>query len=143
MTPKRPTNAGSMRGELIATCGMNCRLCRAYSRDKKPCPGCGSDDSYKPKSCVACQIKNCEKIANAEAPYCFNCDSFSCTRLKNLDKRYRTRYGMSMIDNLENIRKYGLEHFLATETERWTCPQCGAILCVHDASCLSCQRKWR
>jgi len=25
---------------LIAPCGMNCRLCMAYQRDKKQCKGC-------------------------------------------------------------------------------------------------------
>ena len=30
--------------DLIAPCGMNCSLCRAYGRERKPCPGCRGDD---------------------------------------------------------------------------------------------------
>ncbi len=53
----------------------------------------------------------------AKAKYCFCCDSFPCVRLNHLDKRYRTKYGMSMIDNLENIRKFGIRHFIRNEKE--------------------------
>jgi len=143
MTSKRSTKTTAIYMKLIAPCGMNCRLCRAYTRDKKPCPGCRGNDSHKSKSCVVCRIKNCEKIANAKAKYCFSCDGFPCVRLNHLDKRYRTKYGMSMIDNLERIRKFGIRHFIRSEKERWSCPECGEMLCVHKPQCLSCQHTWR
>jgi hypothetical protein len=128
---------------LIAPCGMDCRLCIAYIRDKKACPGCRGGDSNKPKTRVTCQIKNCEKRGRDGVKYCFNCDTFSCASLNHLDKRYRIKYGMSMIDNLENIKKFGIRHFIRNEKERWTCPECGKILCVHKPQCLSCGYKWR
>lgn len=143
MTSKRSAKATAISTKLIAPCGMNCRICRAYTRDKKPCPGCRGEDSHKSKSCVVCRIKNCEKMANGKAKYCFDCDSFPCVRLNHLDKRYRTKYGMSMIDNLENIRKIGIRHFIRNEKERWSCPKCGEILCVHKPQCLYCQYTWR
>lgn len=143
MMLKRSTTTNTMPTTLIAPCGMNCRLCRAYIRDKKACPGCRGDDSLKSKSCVTCRIKNCEKIMKGRVKYCFSCGSFPCARLNHLDKRYRTKYGMSMIDNLENIRKFGIRHFIRNEEERWTCPQCGEIICVHKPQCLYCQHKWR
>jgi hypothetical protein len=143
MTSKRSTTATAISLKLIAPCGMNCRLCRAYTRDRKPCPGCRVEDRLKSKSCVVCRIKNCEKIVNAEVRYCFACDSFPCAGLNHLDKRYRTRYGMSMIGNLENIRKFGIRHFIRNEKERWSCPECGELLCVHNSQCLSCQHTWR
>ena len=127
-----------IRTTLIAPCGMNCRLCRAYVRDKKACPGCRGGDSFKSKSCIACRIRNCEKIVNGNVKYCFNCDGFPCARLKHLDQRYRTRYGMSMIDNLENIRKFGIRHFIRNEKQKWTCPECGGIICVHKENCIFC-----
>ncbi len=127
----------------IAPCGMNCRLCRAYVRDRKACPGCGGDDRLKSKVRIGCHIKNCEKIKNADPRYCFNCDSFPCERLNHLDKRYRTNYGMSMIENLESIRQFGIEHFIREEKEKWTCTECGALICVHNPQCLSCQHEWR
>lgn len=127
-----------MRKELIAPCGMNCRLCRAYMRDRNACPGCRDDDSVKPKTRVTCRIKNCEKLRQGKGRYCFGCDMFPCDRLRHLDERYRTRYGMSMIDNLGTIRKFGMGAFLRKEKEKWTCPGCGQLLCVHKPQCLSC-----
>jgi hypothetical protein len=50
--------------------------------------------------------------------------------LKRLDERYRRRYGMSEIGNLEYIRDHGLGRFLRKETKRWVWGRC--ILCVHD-----------
>ena len=128
---------------LIAPCGMNCRLCRAFTREKNACPGCRDDDHFKTNTRALCRIKRCEEMAASKGKYCFNCDSFPCARLTHLDKRYRTKYGMSMIDNLENIRKLGIRNFIRNEKERWTCPECGQLLCVHKPQCLSCGDRWR
>jgi hypothetical protein len=136
MTPKRSTKTTAISAKLIAPCGMNCRLCIAYTRDKKPCPGFLGVDSLKTKVRVMCRIKNCEKIVNVKVKYCFYCDSFPCDRLKHLDKRYRTKYGMSMIDNLENIRKLGIRQFIRSEKDKWRCPECGEMLCVYRPQCL-------
>jgi hypothetical protein len=83
MTQRRLTN--KIRTTLIAPCGMNCRLCRAYTRDRKTCPSCRGDDSLKAKVCVTCRIKNCEEITKGRVKYCFNCDSFPCVALNHLD----------------------------------------------------------
>jgi 5-methylcytosine-specific restriction endonuclease McrA len=37
MTLKRSTKTATISTKLIAPCGMNCLLCRAFTRDKKPC----------------------------------------------------------------------------------------------------------
>lgn len=132
-----------MQPEDIAPCGMNCRLCRAYVRERKACPGCRGDDRVKPKTRVECRIKNCENLAGGKGKYCFECGLFPCAGLQHLDKRYRTKYGMSMTENLENIKNSGMKHFLADETRRWTCPDCGEIICVHEPQCLSCKHEWR
>lgn len=124
---------------LIAPCGMDCALCIGYLRKKKPCPGCNSEDvSSKPKYCQTCRIKFCDEARSNALRFCFGCSSFPCSRLRQLDKRYRTKYSMSMIENLEMIRKSGLDQFVAHEVERWACPQCGGILCVHRKTCLYC-----
>ena len=135
--------SNAIRKALIAPCGMNCRLCIAYIRENNPCPGCRSDNRVKPKTRYACRIKNCAKIKKGRLTYCFSCDRFPCDRLNHLDKRYRTKYGMSMIDNLAHIKKYGIRHFIANEKERWACPGCSELLCVHKLQCLSCGHRWR
>lgn len=143
MTPRRPTKTNAIPTTLIAPCGMNCRLCRAYTRDKKPCPGCRGDDAHKSKSCVECRIKNCENIVKDGLKYCFSCAGYPCARLKRLDKRYRTKYGMSMIDNLETIKNRGIRQFVRNEKEKWACPGCGEAICVHKLQCLYCGHTWR
>lgn len=120
---------------LIAPCGMNCGLCMAYLRTKNHCCGCLGPDDGKSPSCVRCIIKNCAKLDGA---YCFDCDEFPCKRLKQLDKRYRTKYHMSMIENLTLIKKSGIQKFLERENKKWTCPECGGTICVHRNNCSSC-----
>lgn len=142
MASKSSKKTTAISAKLIAPCGMNCRLCIAYTRDKKPCPGCFGNDSLKRKACILCRIKNCEKLVNSKVKYCFACDGFPCDRLKNLDKRYRFKYSMSMIDNLETIKKFGIMQFIRNEKEKWKCPECGKILCVHKSQCLYCQHTW-
>ena len=137
--PKLSTKNKGFHTALIAPCGMNCRLCQATIKDKSSCPGCRGDDNVKTKTRVACKIKNCEALAKSGATFCFQCDRFPCDRLNHLDKRYRTKYRMSMIDNLNAIKKNGITHFIQNEKKRWTCPHCGEIICVHKPHCLHCR----
>jgi len=124
---------------MIAPCGMNCGLCIGYLRDRRPCPGCNDpDDSFKPKHCVVCTLKTCEHhSAHAEA-LCVTCTSYPCARLRQLDRRYRSKYRMSVIENLEEVHRIGVQGFVELERERWACPHCGALVSVHRTACLSC-----
>jgi len=140
---KKPIKTRPIPTDLIAPCGMNCRLCYAYIREKNVCPGCRGDDTNKAKSCVTCRIKNCNKLAEGRLKYCYSCNIFPCTRLRQLDKRYRTKYSMSMIDNLNTIKELGIRQFVKNEKQRWTCPQCGEFFCVHRSQCPSCGYTWR
>ena len=133
----------SIISNLIAPCGMNCRLCRAYIREKKSCPGCREGDSLKPNTRVICKIKTCDKITKSKIKFCSSCVSFPCKNLNHLDKRYRTKYGMSMIQNLENIKRTGIRNFVKKEKEKWACSKCGETICVHKENCTSCGHKWR
>lgn len=126
---------------FIAPCGMNCRLCMAYQREKNHCQGCRSeiDIKYRTKGSSSCIIKNCPVIQSNQSGFCFECGKFPCQRLKQLDKRYRTKYHMSMIENLERLKQNGMEAFLENEEFRWTCRECGSLVCVHKHICLACQ----
>lgn len=118
----------------IAPCGMNCALCSGFQREKKPCLGCNSDDENKPTYCKTCIIKNCLKLKK----FCFNCDQYPCKRLKQLDNRYREKYHMSMLENLDNIKINGIRSFVKSERERWLCKKCRSYFCVHSHGCKSC-----
>jgi len=130
-----------MNTSLIAPCGMNCGICLGHLRDKNVCQGCWGDIAQKLHHCANCSIKNCELLANTDSKFCYECPKFPCTRLKQLDKRYRTKYHMSMIQNLETIRGEGLNKFLQQEHKRWLCPVCGGVICVHSDYCLNCKGK--
>ncbi len=123
---------------LIAPCGMNCGACIAYLREKNKCGGCLGLDSKKPKYCRECSVVTCEIRKNLLSHACYDCQKFPCRRIKQLDKRYRTKYHMSMIENLEMIRDEGLEMFLLKENNRWLCPDCGAPASVHRDTCFEC-----
>ncbi len=132
-----------MKKELIAPCGMNCRLCIRYQFikndlnkkgfNKKYCSGCvpqGDNCTY---------MKNhCDLLGKGLVRFCYECEAFPCKRLKSLDKRYRTKYHMSMIENLELIKEYGMEEFLKKEEEKWRCPECVGVICCHNGLCLNC-----
>ena len=130
-----------MREDLIAPCGMNCRLCIGFQREKNKCIGCRNKDAilYVTKESRHCVIKSCQK--KSADGYCFECESFPCRRLKDLDKRYRTKYHMSMLENLNHIKQQGIDSFLNVEEQRWTCPSCQKIISVHRTNCPACGTK--
>jgi hypothetical protein len=132
-----------METALIAACGMNCALCSAYlAREydlkkqgimKTYCAGCRP----RGKNCIFMK-KSCERLGNGLAQYCYECTEYPCRRLKHLDKRYRTNYHMSMIENLDFIQEQGIETFLKKEEEKWRCPECGGTISCHGGLCFKC-----
>ena len=132
-----------MEEQLIAPCGMNCSLCLSYQFmqndlnkhgfHRQYCPGC----IPRGKNCTHIGHK-CDLLGKGKVRFCYECADFPCKILKSLDKRYRTKYHMSMIENLEFIRDNGMEKFLEKEEVKWQCPQCGAVICCHNGLCLDC-----
>ncbi|MGD0710187.1 MAG: DUF3795 domain-containing protein [Bacteroidales bacterium] len=125
---------------LIAPCGMNCGICMAYLREKNKCPGCRGSDKGKPVTRLRCKIKKCDQL-NSE--FCFDCEEFPCKMLKHLDKRYRIKYNMSMIENNINIKGFGVLEFLKAEKIKWTCIKCGGTICVHKGKCSACGNNYQ
>ena len=95
--------------KLIAPCGMNCGICMAYLRGKNKCPGCREIDINKSITVAKCKIKNCYEINKNNLKPCFERNKSPCERIKHLDKKYRTKYNMSMIENLKNIKRSGVK----------------------------------
>lgn len=125
----------------IAPCGMNCGLCIGYQRDKNKCSGCSARDNSKPNYCVNCRIKNCDQLRNSRSRFCFDCSRYPCTRLKQLDKRYKLKYGMSMLENLNSIKETGIRNFIRQQKKVWTCSGCGNLLSVHRNNCSICGKE--
>ncbi|MFZ7137927.1 MAG: DUF3795 domain-containing protein [archaeon] len=132
-----------MRAELIAPCGMNCSICSGYlafdhdirSQGVKMayCKGCRPRD----KQCAFLK-KRCEKLLNQEIEFCYQCPDFPCKNLQHIDNRYKSRYHMSLIENLQIIEKKGLEKLLELQQKKWECPDCGGIICCHNGICFDC-----
>ena len=135
-------NGNSIPVDLIAPCGMNCRLCWGFIREKTKCPGCLRKDmngTKKSEYRSTCVIRNCQHLKSGKSLYCSErCGKFPCRRLKQLDKRYRTRYGMSMIENLTMINEKGIRFFVRNEKLKWACEECGEMISVHRPACVTC-----
>jgi hypothetical protein len=133
-----------MKEDLIAACGMNCSLCLGYQRKKNKCLGCRKIDAYNSSYGRKCIIRSCQTLKENKMEFCSDiCEKYPCKRLKALDKRYRTKYGMSMIENLENIKELGIKKFLENQKMKWECKKCKSLVCVHRDFCLSCGEKYR
>jgi hypothetical protein len=133
----------SFKMKMLAPCGVNCAVCLGHVREKKKCPGCYGEDAFKPYHCTVCKIKLCEHADTTKPHLCIDCATFPCTRMKQLDKRYRSKYNMSPIENLRNIKELGKRKFIEQEKERWTCSSCGHIICVHRQTCDHCGIAWK
>ena len=128
------TGTTHIPAEMMAPCGMNCGICSGFLRAKNRCVGCNYREPIQIGGCRKCMIKFCEHRPEG-AGFCVACSRYPCRRLKDLDKRYRTKYGMSMLENLAAIQEMGLDRFMEVENTRWVCPECGAPICVHDRKC--------
>ncbi len=138
--------------QLIAPCGMNCAICSGYLAYKNQprfkgimahCRGC------RPRNKLCAFVKKrCAdnlKLLHGEVNFCFECDCFPCEALKRLDAKYRRDFGMSMIDNLVEIRENGLEKFLEKQHHKYACQRCGELISVHSKKCFNCDeiKSWK
>ena len=134
---------GGFEPELVAPCGMNCGVCASYlalRHDLKSrglrlpyCEGCRPRD----KECAFLR-KRCNLLLQNQVMFCYECESFPCERLRSIDEKYRKFFRMSMLDNLEFIRKHGVADFLKAQEEKWRCPECGGTICCHNGLCFNC-----
>ena len=144
LNEKRTNETDDMKEELIAPCGMNCAICVSYLAKKNDLKKKGFQKSYcegclpRGKNCTFLK-KQCDLLGKGLVRFCYECKDFPCARLKALDKRYRTKYHMSMIENLEFVKEHGMGKFLEKEEKKWRCPGCGEMICCHNGLCLNCE----
>jgi hypothetical protein len=123
---------------MIAPCGINCGTCMAFLRNKNRCYGCRVEFDSKRKTCTQCKIKNCERLKKTSSKLCYECEIFPCEKIIHIDKRYRTKYRASLMQNLMTIKETGMTNFLELEVKKWTCPECGSTTSIHKNNCLVC-----
>jgi hypothetical protein len=133
-----------MEDKLIAPCGMNCGVCVSYLAMENDLNRQGFTKAYcegclpRGKNCLH-MGDQCRTLREGLVRFCYECADFPCKQLKNLNKRYSTKYHLSMIDNLNTIKEEGIESFLIKEEEKWACPDCGGTICCHNGLCLKCK----
>jgi hypothetical protein len=129
--------------ELIAPCGINCGVCKAYLAYSRGVPKKKGQVSH----CTGCQVrdkqcafikKDCEKLRKKQIRFCYQCTDMPCDHLAKLDKHYMARYGLSMVENLKILKEKGVEAFLKGQAEKYRCPSCGDVVSVHDGKCYKC-----
>ncbi len=129
--------------DLVAPCGMNCGICKAYLAYSRGIPY----QKGKVYHCTGCRVRNkncafikrdCEKLRKNQICFCFECADMPCEHLTKLDAYYRSRYGMSMVENQKVIKEKGIAAFLFSQAERYYCPNCGDVVSVHNGKCYGC-----
>ncbi|MCJ7559988.1 DUF3795 domain-containing protein [Candidatus Bathyarchaeota archaeon] len=121
---------------------MNCGVCKAYLSYSRGIP----KKRGKVTHCSGCLPRNkncfikrgCKKLAKNEVKFCFECEDMPCENLDRLDRRYRTRYNMSMVENLKELKENGMKEFLGNQQKKYECQACGDVISVHDRKCYAC-----
>ena len=47
---------------------------------------------------------------------------------------------MSVIENLENIHRTGINDFVKKQSGKYACPKCKGIISVHNKKCFECEK---
>lgn len=129
--------------ELIAPCGMNCAICSNYlayvnNLNKSQCSGCRPGNKKCTYLFEKCTGVNHPIKGNANAKFCFECNQYPCTEINRMDRRYRESYGMSVKDNLENIKENGVSEFAKEQYRKHQCNKCGGFVSIHNKKCFKC-----
>jgi hypothetical protein len=96
--------------DVIAPCGMNCGICKAYLAYSRRVPYKKGEVSH----CTGCLVRNkdcafirrdCEKLRKKQIRFCHECADMPCENLAKLDKYYSARYGMGMVENQKMMQE--------------------------------------
>ena len=129
---------------MVAPCGLDCSLCSQAHKKDHTCPGCMGPDEEKPEFCsTRCTIIQCEKRRQHGYRFCDECPDFPCEFSHERENRYQSQYAMkeSPFANLKMIREKGMDFFLNSQREKWTC-SCGGVISVHEGVCSRCGKQY-
>ena len=130
---------------MIAPCGLDCTICHRAVEPVNPCKGCRGPVEFMADYCLnRCPIRKCDKRSGFATDFCDACPDYPCEEVMEKQTRYTTEYPLveSPDENLVSIRENGLEAFIAEETARWTCGECGGVICVHSGTCARCGKTY-
>jgi len=67
---------------------------------------------------------------NAQISHVKTCKKSTNTTAQNM--------AVSIIESFKFIQSKGMDEFLKAEKEKWRCPTCGGVICVHTKRCYTC-----
>ncbi|MFA6331558.1 MAG: DUF3795 domain-containing protein [Methanoregula sp.] len=102
------------------------------------CHGCKTGTLFV--NCRHCKIRSCAIEKKIE--HCNECNEYPCgffdESLLNADIQKMVPHVKNAPDNLEKIRKDGVEQWLNEQKKRWECPGCGTSYSWYTTSCPQC-----
>ncbi|MCF8231721.1 MAG: DUF3795 domain-containing protein [Bacteroidales bacterium] len=129
----------------LAPCGVFCAACPSF---KKTCLGCSSEErQQKRTSKWNCRIRDC-CLYQMKLSFCVDCEAFPCSthRKKLVDSHRgdpRFAYRHEIPEQFPKLKSLGLEDYLAYQRERYSCPDCGAIIQFYRYTCSRCGKEVR
>jgi hypothetical protein len=91
---------------FIPPCAIFCGNCSKYLKEKNSCPGAGEHcKSTKCKIYTCCFDKNNKR-------FCYECNDFSCKKLKEFTEKSILEYGNNLIEEQEILKKIGSKKWL-------------------------------
>ncbi len=137
--------------KLIAPCGLYCGVCAVLiaHRDNNQkfkerltqvygvspyeikCEGCLSENLFF--YCSNCPIRDCALSKGFEG--CHQCDGFPCEHIENFPLPVGKKV---ILRAVPAWRELGTEKWIASEIERYHCPECGYALFRGAKRCRSC-----
>jgi len=139
---------------LAAYCGLYCGACsfkRTYD-DKEPahveamptsydqyktlkpdfCPGCRGQNQ-----CGDCSMSLCAKERGCTT--CADCPEQPCKLVQDFSNDDSPHHS-DVIENLENIKRVGVDQWLVDQDKKWTC-SCGQKLSWYLRNCPKCEKE--
>ncbi|MGQ9706357.1 MAG: DUF3795 domain-containing protein [bacterium] len=131
-------------------CGLYCGACDALvatqegridelamSWESPPedvvCYGCKTERVAR--CCNECLIRGC--AINKKVEFCFQCDDYPCDLLVSF-RDDRSPHHSIVLKNLREISENGVEIWLDSQRQRWSCPGCGKRFSWYDKFCSQC-----
>ena len=101
------------------------------------CDGCKSDTVYC--GCRACDLRSCAREKNVE--HCIDCSDYPCKSYRTWQRAAKLLpHIRESVANLEIVRRDGVDHWLDSQKERWSCPSCGTPFSWYASVCSKCGR---
>lgn len=131
------------RRKELAPCGVFCAACPSFD---KTCLGCSSEiKEQNRKSKWNCTIRHC-CYEEKKIDYCGYCDTFVCDKIntKLINSHIgqpEFKYRHEIPENMERIKKLGVEQYIETKSQEYLCPICNGTIHFYSYTCNRCGKR--